>query len=50
MNVTSKAKEVGRPYAGALLYRPLCRTDCVDPDSGKTERIALVLLEEDDEG
>jgi hypothetical protein len=49
MNAISKAKEAGRPYAEARLYRPLRRTDCVDPDSGKQESIALMLLEEDDE-
>jgi hypothetical protein len=49
MKAISKAKEAGRPYAEARLYRPLRRTDCVDPDSGKTVYVALVLLEEDDE-
>jgi hypothetical protein len=47
MNAISK--EVEWPYAEARLYRPLRRTDCVDPDSGKQESIALMLLEEDDE-
>jgi hypothetical protein len=49
MNAISKAKAAGRPYAEARLYRPLRRDDCVDPDSGKRESIALMLLEEDDE-
>ena len=48
-NAISKAKAAGRPYAEARLYRPLRRTDCVDPDCGKDESIALMLLEKDDE-
>jgi hypothetical protein len=45
----SKAKEAGRPYAEARLYRSLHRTDCVDPDSGKRESIADEILREDEE-
>ena len=49
MKAMSNAKVAGRPYAEARLYRPLRRTDCVDPDCGKDESSALMLLEKDDE-
>ena len=48
-NAISKAKAAGRPYVEARLYRPLRRTDCVDPDSGRQESIAAELLVEDEE-
>ncbi len=44
-NAMSKAKEAKRPYVEARLYRCLRRSDCIDPDSGKQESIALLLTE-----
>jgi hypothetical protein len=49
MKAISIAKVEGRPYAEACLYRPLRRDDCVDPNSGKLESIAVELLGGDEE-
>jgi len=49
MNALSNAKEARRQYVEARLYRPLRRTDCIDPDSGKLEFIAATVLAEDEE-
>jgi len=49
MKALSKAKDAGRPYAEARIYRCLRRTDCIDPDAGKSESIAINCLGEDEE-
>jgi len=48
-NAMSKAKEAKRPYVEARLYRCLRRSDCINPDSGQQESIALLLAEDDEE-
>jgi hypothetical protein len=47
-NAMSKAKEAKRPYVEARLYRCLRRSDCINPDSGQQESIALLLPEDDE--
>lgn len=46
-NAISKAREAERPYVEARMNRCLGRSDCIDPDSGEQESIALLLLDED---
>jgi hypothetical protein len=47
-NSMSKAKNAERPYVEARVYRCLRRSDCIDPDSGEHESIALLLQDEDE--
>jgi hypothetical protein len=45
----SKVKEAERPYVEARLYRCPRRSDCINPDFGQRESIALLLAEDDGE-
>src|SRR5258708_26355412 len=48
-NAIFKAREAKRPYVEARMYRCLRRSDCIDPDSGEQESIALLLPDEDED-
>lgn len=47
-NALTMAKQMGRPYAEARMYRSLRRSDCIDPDAGKQESLASLLLNDDE--